>query len=109
MWMASKNGFFSIVKIKNKDDFFVRARCREDLESYFGKEKVITSTMADYRYRVIVNQSELHAFVIAQCDIEYHNFKDSLYNSSQADKLHYYYQIWEVMHRYQERKAEPNP
>jgi len=86
MWIATKNGFFSIVKIENENKFFIRARCKKDLLNCFDEDRIFESINANYRYRVIVCKKDLHTFVLNQSEIDYHNFKDSLYKSGQQDK-----------------------
>lgn len=101
IWIACKNGFFSIVKIQNENNFFIRARCKNDLLNCFEEDRIIKSPNADYRYRVIVSKQELNDFMLEQSEIDYHNFKDSLYNTNQHDKSPYYHKIWSVMYGYQ--------
>ena len=81
MWVFTNHGFFSIVKIidASPDAFYVRARRKEHLESYFNDKAIIQSENSDYRYRVILTRQELFTFYAAlPIDIDYTNFKDSI-------------------------------
>lgn len=81
MWLFTNHGFFSIVKIINAspDAFYVRARRKEHLESYFNDKAIIQSENSDYRYRVILTRQDLFNFYAAlPIDIDYTNFKDSI-------------------------------
>lgn len=101
MWMATKNGFFSIVKIKGSNRYFIRARVKKDLLNCFPSDRIFKSDKTDYRFRVVVDKEELNNFVLSNSEIEYTNFKDSLKGTNQEDKLQPYYQIWWAMYDYQ--------
>ncbi len=102
MWIASKNGFYSIVKHDSLPDrWLIRARDIKDLQAMFADDKIITLDIADYRYRVIVNRNELNAFLLEQGDIDYTNFKDYIAGSNQKRKLSFYHDIWMTMLTYQ--------
>jgi len=81
MWVFTNHGFFSIVKVidASPDAFYIRARRKEHLETYFNDKAIITSDGSDYRYRVILTRKELFNFYAAlPVDIDYTNFKDSI-------------------------------
>ena len=109
MWVASKHGFFSIVR---KDDegealWHVRARMREDLENLkeeAGLEKQIhESPNADYRYRVVVGRDGFVCVVTAlAASVDYPNFKSEVgKRPDQAPKLPIYEGWWFDMARLQ--------
>lgn len=81
MWVFTNHGFFSIVKVidASPEAFYIRARRKEHLESYFNGKAIIQSNGSDYRYRVILTRKELFDFYGAlPIDIDYTNFKDSI-------------------------------
>lgn len=81
MWVFTNHGFFSIVKIidASPDAFYIRARRKEHLETYFNGKAIIKSDGSDYRYRIILTRKELFNFYAAlPVDIDYTNFKDSI-------------------------------
>ena len=112
MWIASKFGWFSIVK---KDGgVHVRARNEADLAELqaavggeFAKMKIHSTPAADYCARVFVPQEEaahvLHAIMRTFAEsIDYANFKGEIGAlPSQRDKLSCYHDVWDTMFRYQ--------
>ncbi|MDE0558771.1 hypothetical protein OU792_02175 [Algoriphagus sp. NF] len=103
MWIASKNGFVSIVQHRDKpDQVLFRARVRKDLESLFPKESIIETPEADYGFRVHVSKQEAVSVISQQVwEIDYPNFKNAIaQNPEQRDKLSAYHDIWGVMWDY---------
>lgn len=103
MWIASKNGFISIVQHREyPDQVLFRARVRKDLESLFPQEEIISTPEADYGFRVFVSKQEAAAIISQQVmDIDYPNFKNAIAQTpNQKDKLHAYHDIWGVMWSY---------
>ncbi len=103
MWIASKNGFVSIVQHRDKpDQVLFRARVRKDLESLFPGEKIMVTPDADYGYRVYVSKQEAVEIITQQVmEIDYPNFKNAIaQNPEQRDKLSAYHDIWGVMWDY---------
>ncbi len=106
MWIASTNGFISIVQHWDKPDtLLVRARVRKDLLSIFSKRRIIEIPEADYRFRVLVSKNEFAELMFNQIKkIDYPNFKDRIVQSdSHKEKLDVYYQIWSIMFNYAKR------
>lgn len=103
MWIASTDGFISIVQHRELPDMLmVRARVRKDLLSLFKEEQIIETLDADYRFRVLVPKKEM-AVLVAQkiLDLDYPNFKSKVARiPSQKDKLTVYHEIWGVMWEY---------
>ena len=114
MWIASKYGFFSIVK-KN-GGWHIRARNRTDLPllqkavgGEFGKLVVHTTRDADYISRVFIQDSMPGAvsdIMRALGDsVDYSNFKNHIHdNADQQDKLPAYSRVWSHMHAYQSER-----
>lgn len=109
MWIASKFGWFSIVK--KADGWHVRARVRQDLENLIRAGdlvkawKIIETPEADYRYRFIVGKVGIgRVFDALNRSIDYPNFKSKISaTEDQRDKLYEYGQIWGMMAQLQDR------
>ena len=107
MWIATKVGFFSIVR-KDNDEYHVRARVRSDLVELMelaGVEcELFESKNADYRFRLVIDQETLEvigAKLFAQ--IDYGNFKNRILESeTQCEKASAYGDIWATMWGIQE-------
>lgn len=108
MWIASTDGFISIVQHRELPDMLmVRARVQKDLLSLFPAAQIIETLDADYRFRVLVPKKEM-ATLIAQkiLDLDYPNFKSKIARSpSQKDKLAAYHEIWGVMWNYGKQQS----
>jgi hypothetical protein len=102
MWLFTKRGFYSIVQ-KKGGEFHIRARMKQDLENLKDlaeiKRQVILTRDADYRYRLVVNQVEVVAALMALAqDIDYSNFKNCIAaDSYQRKKLPALHEIWGLM------------
>ncbi|QYH41020.1 hypothetical protein GYM62_20275 [Algoriphagus sp. NBT04N3] len=106
MWIASKNGFLSVVQHREKpDQVLVRARVRKDLETIFPDESIIETPEGDYRFRVFVSKQAAVEIISQQVwDIDYPNFKNAISDTpDQKDKLNAYHEIWAVMWNYAKR------
>jgi aminopeptidase-like protein len=107
MWLATKFGFFSVVRTEDGKEYKIRSRAKKDLLNLFNASQIIEVAHADYRYRVIANQKQFEEFMQQLQDIEYDNFKSHIYTlPEQKDKVPYYGRIWQVMHDYQEREKQ---
>lgn len=113
MWIASKYGFFSIVK--KKQTWEIRARKKSDLENLIKHAlaptgfTVLTTPQADYRWRVVLHRSiDVAGLFAALADtIDYSNFKNMVKDQKdQADKLPAYHRIWGEMNFYQEQQPD---
>ena len=106
MWIASKFGFFSIVR-KNPGECHVRARMREDLKNLIAASRIdaeiSTREESDYRYRVIVEESVVEKIMATLAEtLDYDNFKSMIMRTpSQSDKASTYGEIWAMMYSYQ--------
>ncbi|UJP65462.1 hypothetical protein [Mongoliitalea daihaiensis] len=103
MWIASTDGFISIVQHRELPDMLmVRARVQKDLLSLFSSEQIVEILDADYRFRVLVPKKEMAAIVAQKIlDLDYPNFKSKVARvPSQKDKLAAYHEIWGVMWSY---------
>ena len=115
MWIASKHGWFSLVK---KDGgYHVRAREENDLRllqaavgGNFAGLKIHLTPDADYCSRVFVpdeGSKEIIASIMATLgeSVDYANFKSMIAASpEQRDKLHAYHAVWAQLDEYQSMK-----
>ena len=86
MWIATKVGFFSIVRKEGKD-FHVRARLRPDLVELMDlagiESEIFESEYADYRFRIVVDSDTVRKIgAMLFKEIDYDNFKNTIHNSS---------------------------
>ena len=89
MWIASKFGFFSIVR-KNPGKCHVRARMREDLENLIAasgiEAEILTWDESDYRHRVIVEESVVEKIMATLAEtLDYDNFKNKMARTTPDD------------------------
>lgn len=107
MWIASRFGFFSIVKWPARELWQVRARIGYDLESLKkalkSNAEIIETLDSDYRFRILLTEKEIQkVFKLFGQTIDYSNFKAHIGSSpEQRHKLNAYHQIWQIMHREQ--------
>ena len=126
MWIATKYGFFSIVKNmrkKEEPEVQIRARNRGDLEKLrrafiknwqkihgekpkYGTKNfplILDTPEADYKHRMIVNIIHLvHIMSLICTEIDYPNFKDMIHDTpDQKDKSLAYSEMWWSMFNYQ--------
>lgn len=105
MWIATKLGFYSIVR---KEDYWhIRARTELDLENlrrFVNLPAVEIWRGADYRFRIRVADSKAGAATIKTliarlvASIDYENFKDEIAaQPDQKNKLRAYHTLWADM------------
>ena len=110
MWTATKVGFFSIVRKKEKD-FHVRARLRPDLVELMNlagiESEIFESEYADYRFRIVVDSDTVRKIgAVLFKEIDYDNFKNTIHDSStQREKCEAYRNIWSMMWVLQEGES----
>ncbi len=120
MWLATKMGFFSIVKkgeMFGDDTWCIRSRAKHDLENLKKfislKCDIIdtakfdgTEDATDYHYRLYIDGHELdYLFKSLPATIEYPNFKQMIHaDPDQAEKHHFYLDCWKALWIYQEVK-----
>ena len=109
MWLATKHGFYSIVK--KEDGFHVRARIKKDLENLlkecgYSRHRIQEDELADYRFRAIVSQIGIdRIFETLSKGIDYDNFKNKIRDTEdQFDKMLPYGTIWLSMAFMQDEK-----
>lgn len=103
MWIASTDGFVSVVQHRDlPDTLIVRARVKKDLLGLFDEERIVETPKADYRFRVLVPKREMAEMLSGKImDISYPNFKNEIGRiDGQQDKLPAYHEIWSVMWKY---------
>jgi len=106
MWIASKYGYYSIVR--KAEQWHVRARLRGDLQNLVAAAGLPTVTIhqsqpADYRWRIVIDRDSLDRVFETLCSsVDYPNFKSMIARSpDQRPKLAAYHDIWDTMHRLQ--------
>ena len=110
MWIATKVGFFSIVR-KEEKDFHVRARLRPDLVEMLDlagiESEIFESEYADYRFRIVVDSDTVRKIgAVLFKEIDYDNFKNTIHDSStQREKYEAYGNIWSQMWALQEGES----
>ena len=110
MWIATKVGFFSIVR-KEEKDFHVRARLRPDLVELMDlagiESEIFESEYADYRFRIVVDSKTVRKIgAVLFKEIDYDNFKNTIHDSStQREKCEAYGNIWSQMWALQEGES----
>ncbi len=101
MWLFTQFGFYSIVR--KKDGIHVRARVRKDLENLKNAtdlhQKIVEWDMADYRYRMLVDDRALRKIMTVLADeLDYDNFKSRIAGlPDQRTKLKTYHEVWQLM------------
>lgn len=110
MWLATKFGFYSIVRDGIDGGFKVRSRCEIDLKnlcklSQFKDKKIHFDSKSDYRFRIFISSEELKILMnYFSSSLDYDNFKDKIKTvRNQRDKIPFYNKIWAVMYEYQHR------
>ena len=102
MWLATQHGFYSIVQ-KAPDQFYVRSRLRKDLENLLllteKDYKIQSWESADYRYRIIIRQSDfIDIMAKLALALDYPNFKSQIAATpDQLEKLSAFHEIWSIM------------
>ena len=106
MWIASKLGYFSVVK-KGRD-YHVRARVKRDLHNLLQAAGmvgvgIISSENSDYKYRVVIDREyQIRLFDALRDSIDYLNFKSVVAKTpDQRAKLQSYHAIWSEMQKHQ--------
>ena len=111
MWLCTQLGFLSIVR-KSPDEFHIRARCREDLDTLSKTialpEPVESYSGSDYPWRILCDPADLtRLFALMSASITYGNFKSAIAsNPIQHDKLDVYHDIHHLMLGWQQERAE---
>jgi len=107
MWIASKFGFFSIVKDistnQNVHIWMVRARVKSDIENVadlleIEHGDIIESDDSDYQYRILVNLPQLEDLMSEfAVNVDYPNFKDMIAETDdQMSKVPFYTRVWSM-------------
>lgn len=105
MWIASKYGFYSIVR--KEGHFHIRARTEGDLAALratagLDQFPIETWPSADYRFRFRIPEQDTDSlgsvFGALASSIDYTNFKSEIARTiSQRKKLSAYHEIWHIM------------
>lgn len=120
MWIATKIGFFSIVRRPEKEGaknsvYHIRARTGADIDAVISLlEPVLKRTLqlfetpdVDYHWRIILKPEELApALAALAATVDYPNFKNEIHNSdTQAEKLDAYSDLWTALYDLQSRES----
>lgn len=98
MWLMSENGFYSVIANKYQDNLVVRSRIKEDLENLgISDSNIIFEPHRDYKYRAFLPKGSFIDLVSKMIhDIDYHNFKDRIYEKNPHRAMIYSY-LWETL------------
>lgn len=107
MWIATNEGWVSVVKRRGTDELLVRARSEEHLlcvlfhlqrGMVFDKDRMFVDPDADYPYRMYVTREEFNTYMDKQIDfIDYDNFKASVPDKTYARALN---DVWYTMYQW---------
>lgn len=100
MWISLNDGFFSVVRDRDRTDgLMVRSRRRDHFGRAFPTQQILTTPHADYRWRTFMHQDALANFMVDRIRmIDYCNFKDSVGECRLHDL---YADFWQLHHAYQ--------
>lgn len=103
MWLFLNNAFVSIVEHRDEPTLLiVRGRIRGDVDRFLGRKCEAVTPEADYRFRAVVERSEVEAAVVRAVEgIAYANFKRSCVNPRHDA----YLRVWSVMYEWQKTEA----
>lgn len=113
MWIATTDGFFSVVEDHFDRRFlFVRARSRDDLKNLAATLKaepaILSTPTADYPWRLRVRRRTWKKYLGRAVDaLSYGNFKGAISARAPA-RAAIYSTVWSVLWRI-ERENEPPP
>lgn len=103
MWVFTETGFVSaVVSLHNREQFIVRARDRQSLESISEMADVAihATPERDYPFRVFVTRDQFAEWMsVAMATMEYNNFKSRVTVTRGADFVDALHSVWSVMHR----------
>jgi hypothetical protein len=109
MWVFTQNGFLSAVRTAtDSTDFKVRARDRESLLdlSIFADAEIIATPLADYPYRVIVEELVLGAYLMNEiAAADYTNYKSRVSVTRGTKFAHACSSVWSTMHEIEDGQA----
>jgi hypothetical protein len=119
MWLATKNGWFSVViDLERPDRMLIRARARADIFNLFDAnhdfpslERPISDESRDYRWRMSIGKADWVQLAARLAEaVDYSNFKNAVHDQpDQGNKGRAYLTIWHVMHDVQVAEEPPKP
>jgi hypothetical protein len=120
MWIITNFGFFSIVEKPHdrvSQTVTIRSRVKKDLqnlqERYLPQMGPIQEGVGtDYRYRTTTSKSEFaNALLQIGLNIDYDNFKDSVFENQGRKRQTLYHRVWTVLDELQQSslKEEEQP
>lgn len=101
MWVFTDRGFYSVVEAEGREGTFViRSRAKADLDALVDLIpglKIVKLKNRDYQYRAYVKRVDWErAIVLLTRDIDYSNFKNSVYARQGRKREAIYHRIWAV-------------
>lgn len=112
MWLATKQGFFSVVQHRdNPEIMLVRARSKKDLECLLALAQecelempaIVETPTSDYACRLFVERETWESLAIALVmGIDYPNFKAAVHGDPARDQA--YMQMWSAMRTFQDKQ-----
>lgn len=101
MWIFLNDAFLSIVADRNSERLLVRARLKGDIERTFPGSTVVEDAGTDYRFRTWLDRKTVTDVLHNKVEeINYPNFKGSVRDDTRHTT---YMDVWNVMHKAQER------
>lgn len=107
MWIATNEGWISVVKRRGTDELLVRARNEAHLicvllylqkQPSLEEDRIFIDLDADYPYRMYVTREEFKRYMNTQINrIEYDNFKASVPDKHYAHALN---DVWYTMYQW---------
>ena len=103
MWLITNFGFFSVVQKPGDDLLTVRSRVKADLEELQNRyipnlSEILETADSDYCYRSRVSKVEFgDSLKKIAMDIDYDNFKNSVYKKQGHKRAGIYGRIWELL------------
>lgn len=126
MWLFTDFGFFSIVRVRgSSSQLMIRARARRDIETLLQRHEekmkdrhpegpnvlpfklpdIIETTDSDYRFRVIVPDSDVGLILLNEVmGIGYDNFKNQVAKTLGRERVGDLHEVWSTMFRVQLRE-----
>jgi hypothetical protein len=119
MWIASKNGWFSVVvDLEREDRMLIRARCRADIFNLFNAhqdlpsiERPASDESRDYRWRMSISKADWVQLAARLAEgVDYSNFKNTVHEKpDQGSKGRAYLVIWRAMRDVQLTEGPESP
>ena len=123
MWIATKYGWFSMVRAHDGIRFMVRARRKSHLEELIyamdflkvSNTQIVETVHTDYKFRIFITEAQLKMIMLEMVeDLDYSNFKNEAKEFQEGrqvegtdnyiESLHQVW--WEMLYMGQDKKDE---